>query len=274
MELRKTLKSIETYCKKNEIDHRFVGGVSFGGLLNEHTTYDINQKQRIITLSHHNELQLFRSDGSTKDIDMILFCPDQGKLLAFKSFLLQLERDAWRQKQLFPIVSYENAIYPHHPQRNVITQFVSALEVDQDNRVFLTFDDAKQEISWESLHPWTVILADQDATNLTVRNPIADFYAYHFRSPGGLKPKDEKKIIYLQKLTKELLHYFPEYDIMYEPWRAFIKQLEKTKNGRIQLKIVITKLYWATIGTTLSHGKGVIGLVTRYLMNQFTGVRQ
>jgi len=274
MELTNILKQIEEYCSTHDINHRFVGGVSFGGLLNEHTTYHIDKKKRIITLSQHNKLTLLRSDGSTKDIDMILFCPEKDTLLAFKSFLLQMEKEVLDKKGVFPVISFENAIYPQASQRNVILQFVSALEVDVDNHVFLTFDDLRQEISWESLQPWKVILNDQDKLSFMVRNPIADFYAYYFRSPGGLKPKDELKIKYLGTLAIDLLTKNSDYQTLYKPWQEFIKQLEKTTHSRIQLKILITKLYWQTVGTTLAHGKGGIGIITRSLMNQFTGVRQ
>lgn len=278
--LTEIVQSIEGYCQKNNLDHRFVGGVSFGGLLQEKTTWDITIESKTIKLFRHNPLLAFRQDGSIRDIDIILFCDNNKKLLDFKAFLIEQEQSAHRKKEVFPLVSVENAIYQSLGIRNPINQFVTALEVDKDKKIYLAFDEIQQAISWKSLEPWHVIL--DDTTTYTVRNPIADYYAYIFRSPGGIKPKDEQKVMILKKLKETMIEiglHQPEAinfesEEYYKTWEKYIDKLNKSTSLRIRLKIAFMWVYWRTLGTPLTHGKGIIGKSITPFFNQFTGIKQ
>lgn len=279
--LNNIIQTIEKYCNKEQLNHRFVGGVSFGGLVNKQTQYIINLEKKTITLHDHNPLLLMRSDDSIRDIDIIFFCNDNKKLLDFKKFLIDLEREAQKKKQLFPYISVENAIYDTLGIRNPINQFVTALEIDKKGNIYLTFDELQQEISWMSLEPWLLIL--EDKTEYTVRNPIADYYAYIFRSPGGIKPKDEQKVFVLKKLKEDIvmlgLEHQPQKinfdsDEYYKTWEKYIDKLNKSTSLRIRLKIAFMWLYWRTLGTPLTHGRGLLGKSISPFFNQFTGIKQ
>src|SRR5258708_10746602 len=201
-QLSTIIQNIEEYCNRENINHRFVGGVSFGGLLNKQTTYQINIKQKTIHLKNHNPLLLLRSDNTVKDIDLTTLCSDQQKIKNLKTYIMTRKQTAQKDDIIFPEVSIENAIYTAKTKRSKVTQFVTALKVDKNNNLFLTFDDITQQIYWESIEPWTIRL--EDKTHYTVRNPMADYYAYQFRSPAGIKPKDKEKLIYLKLLTEKI----------------------------------------------------------------------
>lgn len=280
----KTITAIETYCKQQKINHRFVGGVSFGGLLNDKTTAEIDIDTKTIRLKNHNKETLLRKDRTVRDIDLIFFCDNKEKLKHFGLFVDTL-KSKFRHSGLsgilskelapsvFPDISYEPTIYPTFGKRNHFSQFVTALEVDAKNNLYLAFDDVQQQISWESVEPWTVIL--EDGMQFTIRNPIADYYAYIFRSPAGPKPKDEKKLRYVKKLAEAVIRLGREHNptIDYESqqyygaWQTYIEKLNKTENPVTNTKKFWLRVYWQTIGTFFAH------IFTRS-GNNFTGVKQ
>ncbi len=264
--LEQTIGRIEKYALKHQLNHRFVGGVSFGGLLNKHTTYDISIKDKKILLYHHNPLTVIRNDKSIRDIDLIYFSEDKEKKQQFEQFISELEKSS----QVFPDISAEPAVYTTISKRNHLFQFLTAYEVVADT-LFLTFDVISQKITWQSVEPWTVVL--ENGLYYTVRNPIADYYAYLFRSPAGLKPKDKEKIIFLKKLADTVIAEGKKQKINYQsleyylPWQQYMKKLKQTKNIRAKAKIYFMKIYWQTIGKYLAHSKMVV------LTNNFTGTK-
>jgi hypothetical protein len=139
---------------------------------------------------------------------------------------------------------------------------VIGVETELD-KAYLMFERVIQEVSWKSFEPWTLTL--ENGLSFTTRNPIGDYFAYQFRSPGGIKPKDIEKLIFLKRLVDDLtekgvqngISYFSnEY---YGTWQEYIHRLEKSRIPSIQSKRFITSLYWKTIGTPLAHGRGLIG---------------
>jgi hypothetical protein len=278
------ISRIEEFCTKENINHRFVGGVSFGGLLNKQTTYEVNIAKKEIKLFNHNILKLTRSDRSVKDIDIIYFCNNGQKVKLLKKFIASIIDETDNTVSFKPSITVEGAIYLPWQKRNKILQFVTTIEVQsndysQNTDVSLTFDSLSQKISWESLEPWTVIL--EDRTKYTVRNPIADYYAYQFRAPCGLKPKDKHKMKNLQNLMNEVIKKGQEDAIDYtsakyfKPWQAFVTKIDKSKSFSIMIKKGITRWYWRTIGTSLAHGKGFLGgFLLHAFSNKFTGVKQ
>ncbi|HSW88817.1 MAG TPA: hypothetical protein VLG12_06670 [Candidatus Saccharimonadales bacterium] len=266
------IASIEKYCKQQQLNHRFVGGVSFGGLLNDKTSAEIDLDTKTILLKKHNKETLLRKDKTIRDIDVIFFCDNKNKITKFAAFINDLRKTS-PKIGTFPDISYEPTIYPTFGKRNHFSQFVTALEVDEKNNLYLAFDDVQQKISWESVEPWTVIL--EDGLQFTVRNPIADYYAYIFRSPAGPKPKDEKKLRYVKKLAEAVIDLGKAHDpkidytsqAYYGSWQTYIEKLNKTENPVTNTKKFWLKVYWQTIGTFFAH------IFTRS-GNNFTGVKQ
>lgn len=266
--LPEILQAIESYCNTNKLNHRFVGSVSFGGLLRKETTHRIDIKKKTVRLLHHAPLSVLRDDGTVRDIDIILFCKEKEKIIALKRFLSSLKS---------PLISIEAALYPSFGKRNIFFQFVTALEVDKENRLFLAFDAITQHISWKSVEPWTVILENDQ--KYTVRNPVADYYAYQFRSPSGIRPKDMEKVLLLKKLADEVIkkgnshHINYISDDYYRPWQTYTQQLQQTNRLSVLLKRKLSYYYWKTVGTYFAHGKGT-GKLFLFLSNQFTGIKQ
>lgn len=271
------VNDIEVFCKQENIDHRFVGGVSYGGLLTKGTKWKIDISKKIIQLTNYNTLALKRKDNTVRDIDIIIFCQDKKKITLLKQYISLLKKKTSQERVPFPLVSIEATLYPNLGKRSTLFQFVSALEVNKKKQLFLVFQTVRQFITWKSIEPWTVHL--YNSISFTTRNPVADYYAYMFRSPAGIKPKDIKKIQRLQKLTssviiqgkKSQIDYLS--DAYFGTWKTFIEQLEKSGDFTIRIKKYILKTYWESIGTKIAHGSGIWSILLS-LSNQFTGIKQ
>lgn len=269
--VRNMVKAIEDYGRSNGLDHRFVGGISYGGLLADETSYKIDIVKRTVRLAGHNPLLLLRPDKSVRDIDLILCSYHPEKIAPLKRFLNKLKWQVRIKLGFTPPVSFEGLV-PYGSTPQGLMQYVTTMQV-RDDEILLVFDKIRQPVSHVSLEPWTVIL--EDGTSYTTRNPIADYYAYQFRSPAGVKPKDINKLIHLKKLTdtiveaghKKGIDYMS--DEYYGPWQEYINKLENSTLPSVRSKRFLTQLYWKTIGTTLAHGKG-IGKPIFAIFNFFT----
>lgn len=269
--VRSMVQAIEEYGQQNDLDHRFVGGMSYGGLLNDKTTYQVDIPRRSIRLQGHTPLLLLRPDKSVRDIDLILCRYDPDKIQPLNKFLNKLKWQVRIKLGFTPPVSFEG-LSPYGSKPSGLLQYVTIMQV-RDNRLFLVFDKIQQPISYASLEPWNVTL--DDGASYTTRNPIADYYAYQFRSPAGVKPKDLSKLIHLKKLTDVIIEAGKKHGIdytsnaYYGPWQEYINKLENSPLPSVRSKRFLTNLYWKTIGTTLAHGKG-IGKPIFAIFNFFT----
>lgn len=279
------IKEIEDYCFKNGIQHRFVGGVSYGGLLNKDTTYEIDIQKKIVDLKKHNALTDLRKDGTVRDIDIIVLEGNLKKVSALQDFIYTLQEGILKKYKVDLPISVEAAIFPEKGERNWLMQLVTAIEVEQSvvygkGQLHLVFEDLKQPISWATMEAWKVRL--ENGVSYTTRNPLADFYAYSFRSPGGVKFKDINKLVFLKKMAHTMnamgLNNNPKIDYnnseSYGSWKQYIHKLHDSSNVSIKLKSIFIRLYWNTIGTYIAHGKGTIGHFLARFATRFTGVRQ
>jgi hypothetical protein len=259
--LSQMISEIETYAKKHQLNHRFVGGVSYGGLVDENTTYEIDVLKRTIRLHHHHPFELLRPDGSIRDIDLIILSQNAREIGSFATFVEKLEMKMKNELGFIPPISYEG-VYKKREKPPGLLDFVTTLHTS-DSEYFLVFDLVSQAISKATLEPWYVTL--DTGLTYTTRNPIADYFAYQCRSPAGIKPKDVTKIIHLSKLFKAVLaegaiqgiDYMDENH--YGTWQEFIDKLERSTVPSVQRKRAITRWYWSTLGTAFSHGRGIIG---------------
>jgi len=270
------IKNIEAYANEHHINHRFVGGVSYGGMLLENTNYDIDLANKTIHLHNHAPLEVLRGDRSVRDIDLIILTQDAKKIAAFRSHLESLKWDTRLRMGFTPPVSYEG-LFDLKTNAGGLLQYVTTIHTDGTNP-YLVFDKIQRKISWKSLEPWTLVL--ENGLCYTTRNPIADFYAYQFRSPAGIKPKDVQKIIRLQKLVEQMQKMGRKHHINYDgssyygPWQKYIEELESSPLSSVQTKRALTRWYWATLGTTLAHGRGIIGKPIFALFNLLNRIKQ
>jgi hypothetical protein len=273
--LRHTIHSIQTYAKQHQLNHRFVGGVSYGGLLQDETSYKIDIQARTVTLKNHTPLTLLRPDQSIRDIDLIILSQSNQQLNAFGTFIQKIKREAKQKTGLTPPISYEGMFELGQTPVGIL-QYVTTLHTDGHNK-YLVFDKIQQRISDKSLEAWHVVL--EDGLTYTTRNPLGDYFSYQFRSPSGIKPKDIQKIVHLDKLAKAIQQEGKKYNIdylgdeYYGPWQAFINELETSTLKSVQQKKAITRWYWSTLGTTLAHGRGIIGKPIFALFNLLNRMR-
>ncbi len=268
------LKEIEEYGREHGIQHRFVGGVSYGGLLNERTSYAVDPLNHEVRLKKHNHLTLLREDGTVPDIDLIFFTQNQSEINKLKEFIRELKWKTRNRISFTPSISIEGIRVLHEKNtKGQFFQYVTEIGI-KNNQYYLFFDEIKEKISAESLEPWTVVL--EDGTRYITRNPIADYYAYQFRSPSGVKQKDIEKVKLLKKLAAEVVKEGLEHSIVYnskqyyQPWSNYIKKLQKSTLPAVLSKRAILAWYWQTLGTPLSHGKGVVGKAIFGIFNTIT----
>lgn len=255
------IAAIEKYAQKHNVDHRFVGGVSYGGLLDEKTTYTVDIQKKIIKLHKHRSFEFVRADGSVRDIDLIVLNQNTEIIDDFSRYIQTLKWDIKQRLHILPPISFEG-VFKKREKPPGLLEYVTTLHYSAEG-YFLVFDKVSQRIPSESLEPWTIQL--ENGLTYTTRNPIADYYAYQFRSPAGIKPKDVTKILHLSKLVDTMLEQGRKKRINfmdaahYGPWLDFIYQLERSTDPSVQRKRAITRWYWSTLGTAFSHGRGIAG---------------
>jgi hypothetical protein len=275
------IRDIETYCNAHSIEHRFVGGVSYTGIVNAATKCTIDIENRVISFKNHNKVEALRKDGTIRDIDLIVFTPSKQKIKELKTYIKTLRAQA-PDKQTFPHISVEAAVYPSMGKIQTMFQFVTSILIDKDGEwgtgnIYLIFDNVKQKIPWKSLEKWYIQL--ENGLRYTVRHPYADYLAYHFRMPSGLKPKDRVKVATIKNLIDETFMYGKQKGLdyrssaYYASWVSYISNLQ-TSGGWVKVKAAATRLYWDTIGTDIAHGKGPLSKIFLNFSNKFTGVDQ
>ncbi|OGD87242.1 hypothetical protein A3H83_00010 [Candidatus Roizmanbacteria bacterium RIFCSPLOWO2_02_FULL_39_8] len=259
------ISDIESYCRENELDHRFVGG-TVTDLIGPETEFQIDVAERRIKLINANKPRMIREDGSVKDMDLVVFTKSREEFLRAKSEFERKEAEAKTQNKPFPQISIESAYQPDWPKRNKLKQFVSAFEFNQNGSSHLAFGDTTQEISPETLQPWTINI---DGWNqITVFNPVAHRLCYELRVPSGLKPKDVAKMPPLENFAYAVitagLDSGIDYRIVYNSWWTYIQKLQRFPDPLTKVKGKITEVWWKTLGTSVTHGKGMLGNLSRF----------
>ncbi len=289
------ISDFEKYSKEHDLQHLFVGGAlaDFEGL---DTKPWFDHENRTVTLTDHPEASMIRSDGTVKDIDIIVMTRDTAAIKAAREYFKERAAEAKSQGLPYPQVSIEATYYPEGPKRKILRQFVSALEVDQENSMSYVLGKTSEEIITESMAPWTYIL--DDGTKITGRNPVAQAIAYSLRVPSGVKKKDKDVIVKEPEilikdnpdkpgdieilgaerkynktaLVGRIAHQLIEegkkrgidYKEMFRPWINYTVRLHDRPDFMTFLKGLGTELYWDTIGTQVAHGAGLVGKLSSF----------
>lgn len=272
--MEEMIADLESFGNQNGINHRFVGGISYGGLLNDKTTYSIDVLKREITLNKHNQPTLLRDDGTVRDIDLIFLTQNQSKIIKLKEHVRDLKWKTRNKISFTPSISIEGVRSIDDKQKTgQFFQYVSEIGIKKGQH-YLMFDEIREKISVDSLEPWTVIL--ENGLRFTTRNPLADYYAYQFRSPSGIKQKDVEKVKLLKKLSAQVAKEGVASAIYYNSkqyylsWQQYIRKLQRSTLPAVLSKRAILAWYWQTIGTSFSHGKGVLGKAIFGIFNTVT----
>lgn len=265
---------LEEFCKTNHINHRFVGGISYGGLLNDKTTYLINVPNREIQLKKHNPVTLLREDGTVRDIDLIFLTQNQTDIKKLKEYVRDLKWKTRNKISFTPSISIEGVRQINEKEKaGQFFQYVTEIGI-KNGRYFLMFDEVKEGITVESLEPWSVVL--ENGVRYTTRNPLADYYAYQFRSPSGVKQKDIDKVKLLKKLSSQVVKEGLKNSVAYnskqyyQSWQQYIRKLQRSTLPAVLSKRAILAWYWQTLGTSFAHGKGLLGKAIFGLYNTVT----
>lgn len=269
-----TLRNVERYCAELCLDHRFVGG-TLTDFIGPQTRFEINVGERTVKLMDPNKNNLFRLDGTVKDIDMVVFTPDRCKFLEARKQFAEWVTRARAQGIAFPKISVEAARHPDWPKRNPWKQFVTAWEIDGDSIPHLVFGVVDTSIKPSSIEPWKVDIGD--GTQITTLNPIAHALCYRLRVPSGIKRKDKEQIgvdnrgvsLSKIKLVNGLafqVHIESErqevnYSTIYKEWVDYIKGISRSSDFSIRMRRTFTGLYWDTIGTQVAHRSGIFSRV-------------
>jgi len=196
------ISEFEDYSREHKLQHLYVGG-AIADFEGKDTQVTFDHENMRVYLINHPEPSMIRSDGTVKDMDIILMTRDQEKIKAAREYFAQKAAEAKQLGLPYPQVSIESIYYPEGPNRKAWKQFVSAQEVDEQDNISYVLGETSQQIPWETMAPWTYVL--EDGTEITGRNPVAQAIAYSLRVPSGVKKKDlepkefEKFYIYDQK---------------------------------------------------------------------------
>lgn len=265
------LLTVEQICRLHNLDHRFVGG-TLTDFLSPQTRWEIDFPNQTLYLKNYTSPQMYHSDGTIKDVDLICFCPYEREFIQGKSALKSLEKDRKQRREPFPYPSLEPTLFPDWPKRNIFAQMVSGLEVDEGGRLYLVFDKIRQPVEWETVEPWRVVLTNHGNISITTLNPFAHALRYAMRVPSGVKRKDKEiqvtederfnKMSLLMHLGRQVEQEAQKfgYDYrhgLYRPWIDFIQEIMRSEDLRIMVKRKITGKYWDTIGTAVAHGRGI-----------------
>lgn len=280
------LNTIERYCNEYGLDHRFVGG-TFTDFIGPKTEAEIDIARRKVTLKKPNSAALRRSDGTIKDVDMIIYTPDRSKFLGVRKDFAEWTARETEKGIALPQISIEAARHPNWPERNSLKQFVTAWEINKWDRPHLVFGAVDQEIAPASIAPWRLDLGN--GTQITVLNPVAHALCYELRVPSGVKRKDRQeigtydswvikspysKLDLVDKLARQTiaegLREEVNYNFLYSDWVDYIENLSKRADILTGIKGKITGLYWNTIGTQVAHGAGIFKGFAKF-GNRMTG---
>ena len=272
--MEEMIVDLQTFGKENGINHRFVGGISYGGLLNEKTSYSIDVLKREVRLKKHNQLTLLRDDGTVRDIDLIFLTQNQTKITKLKEHVRELKWKTRNKISFTPSISIEG-VRPIADRQKTgqFFQYVTEIGVKK-GQYYLMFDEIKEKISNDSLEPWTLIL--ESGVSYTTRSPLADYYAYQFRSPSGIKQKDVEKVKLLKKLSAQVIKEGAKNSLAYnskqyyQSWQQYIRKLQRSTLPAVLSKRAILAWYWQTIGTSFSHGTGLLGMEVFGIFNTLT----
>lgn len=225
-----------------------------------------------------NDPASVRSDGTVKDIDMVVFTPDHSKVLRARRTFAKWSTEAETQGLILPKISMEAARHPGWPKRNLLKQFVTAWEIDQQNIPHLVFGALDQALNPASIEPWTIDLGN--GNKITIFNPVAHALCYALRVPSGIKRKDREKIgedangqpysrIGLvnglgYEATKLGFLQGVDYNDMYKEWACYIEALRKRPDPLTRVKGMVTGFYWDTIGTQVAHGSGIFAGLSKF----------
>lgn len=280
------LAGTEEYCGSVGADHRFVGG-TIADLLSPTTVISINAERRMVILRNYPPLTASCSDGSVKDVDAIFFTPSFEVFQNARQDFVSWQKIAKHNGLPFPAISAEAARHPHWPSRNSLKQFVTAWEIDSDNIPSLHFGNVHQPINPLTIKPWTYQLED-DQIELTGLNPFGFALCYVLRVPSGVKMKEKhideyvhgyktdstpvmarfSKMSLVMGLAalahREAKHNGIDLKALHKEWIDYIHSLQHTDDPLIRLKAAVTDWYWKHLGTDLAHGRGPLGVLSRF----------
>lgn len=283
---RNILAGTENYCIDIGADHRFVGG-TIADLLSPTTDISIDIERRMIILRNYPPLTVSRSDGSVKDVDAIFFTETFEVFQTARQDFASWQKMGKRNGVPFPAISAEAARHPHWPSRNSLKQFVTAWEIDSDNIPSLHFGSVHQPINPLTIEPWTYQLED-DQIKLTGLNPFGFALCYVLRVPSGVKMKEKLIDEYVQgykgdgtpvmarfskmslvmglaaQAHREAQHHGIDLKALHKEWIDYIHNLQHTDDPLIRLKAAVTDWYWKHLGTEVAHGKGLLGVLSRF----------
>lgn len=269
------LWGIEERCRKNDLNHRIVGG-TITDLLGSKTNISFDFENNKVLLSRTRKPEIKRTDGTNRDVDLVCFQPKPEVVEETKKEIKSWLDRVSQQGGEVPYVSIEPTNYPDWPKWAVWRQMVNRFVVNKDGKLTLNFRDRiTQQIKWKSVEPWSL---ETDDVGLTMFNPIAHALCYRLRSPSGVKSKDttvvydgnggHSKISLIDnlankfKLDRKYTGNRNQKDY-YSEWQEYIDRMANNKCFEVMAVAFITRTFWNTgIGEAVSHGRGPLKTIS------------
>lgn len=276
MKLRDAILAVQSLGPQYGFTIVIVGGAAVRLIGAKTTIQKIDTAKREIILKNAESPSTTRTEDArtTVDIDCIAFTNEKDPFtqeVKESFFKLKQALKALQKQTGFPAISLEPVLYhPYFPKPNPLAQFVSSIESYHDHDFFFRLGSVKQDVKRSSLAFWTYVLSDDQ--KIVSFNPLALQLRYSVRGFAA-KPKDLEKIWgkspfarfvqeFNEKTKSEFVKDFSEWDL-------FIQHVAHTTQPSMQIKRLLWKTYWQTVGTYLAHGTGFIGKILLPLGNTF-----
>lgn len=269
LSLRRSIEKVQRVGKSHGFFVAIVGGAMVRLVSNSTKIQRIDTKDNVIYLSGAENPGLSREEdkGTLIDIDAIVFSDEKNPFTQkTKANFQRLQHDLQtiqNSDKNFPPVSIEPVFYhPPFPQPNTLTQFVSSVEKDTQG-YFFRLDRVKTYVKPQSLAIWTIKFVENPDEEILTLMPIAIQRRYAIRG-FSKKPKDIEKVWgkdssfgkFVQAFNAQTHNTYEQY---FGEWDTFGDKIQSENHPITAAKRALWKLYWATIGTYLAHGTGIVG---------------
>lgn len=256
----------------NLVDRKItVGGMPIDAF-NDQDTIILPKEKRIIA-SDSFKPKLIRDNGTTRDVDMLLYNLDENNrpLNISESDLKKLSNDvgsAVSKKSLeinlpAPVISLFSFT-------DKLSPFYSITSLNENHRVVLKQGLVTQELPEEALEPWELQFADGEVEQ--VLNPWEQYWRSKIRYSSGIKPKDLDKLSKLEQRLRDVpeLAELESSDLI-GAYRSFYERMmeqNKTQNiGSIILGKEVNRSEAAVVS------KNALGALIMRLGQKFDGIQ-
>jgi hypothetical protein len=189
-------------------DYRLVGGYPTAIMMDDGTSFDLATRT---TKAGGSPLDIFRTNGTKKDLDYVLMTEDG-------EHARHVEQELNDEFRGFGHTISIDRLRPPGPRR---LGFVGSQAIDyQTGQAFMQLGPVQQEVPAETLEAWYIAMPEGETVQ--VWHPLTQLMMYEARSITGIRHKDREKHAELRERLLAVDELTADYD-NYDHWMEYIK---------------------------------------------------